>query len=120
MNLGGTGIASAVIGNKRKHRPDDISTTGNEITMQSATDIRSSTDPPSWIDVAIAPLIVEESAVRLGLPKVKSTILNQVSKDGINVVMECHNPSGTEGKKANVIVVLSCLKALIPALSSHQ
>lgn len=98
MNLGGTGITSAVIGNKRKHRPEEISTTGNTITMQSTTDIGSSTEPPGWIDVAIAPLIVEESGVRLGLPKVKSTILNQMSKDGINAVMECHNPSGKDGK----------------------
>ncbi|KAI8337443.1 WD40-repeat-containing domain protein [Chlamydoabsidia padenii] len=104
MNLGGTGIPSAVIGNKRKNGLEDSDSTNNGITSQYTSDTGSSRNPPSWIDTAIIPPVVGQSQVRFGLPQVKSTIINRVSKDGINTVMECHNQSGKQGFDCTKIV----------------
>ncbi|KAI8093179.1 WD40-repeat-containing domain protein [Halteromyces radiatus] len=102
MNLGKNGIGSTVVGNKRKAHPDNVDNnqTTNGITMQQTTkDNEPLRQKPAWIDAAIIPPIVSQSQVKLGLPKVKSTMINRISQDNQVTVMECHNPTGKQGSE---------------------
>ncbi|ORZ04889.1 TUP1-like enhancer of split-domain-containing protein [Absidia repens] len=51
---------------------------------------------PTWVDAAVAPPIVSQSQLKLGLPRVKSTLMKKMSAERTTTVMECHNTSGTE------------------------
>ncbi|CAO3615348.1 unnamed protein product [Cunninghamella blakesleeana] len=90
MNINGKGIPSSVIGNKRKSNDDSdnkINNNDSQITRQR----------PKWVDTAIIPPILKQSQIRLGLPKVKSTMIKNVTSDGQNTILECHNDSGKPG-----------------------
>ncbi|KAI8328132.1 WD40-repeat-containing domain protein [Chlamydoabsidia padenii] len=77
-------------GNKRK-KADDI----------SAQSVRLK---PTWVDAGIVPPLLRQSQVRLGLPKVKSVMVNHLSAAD-SISMECHNGSGKQG--------LECTKLLL-------
>ncbi|CAO3610103.1 unnamed protein product [Cunninghamella echinulata] len=91
MNINGKGIPSAVIGNKRKPN-DDVERSNNN-------DSQPIRQRPKWIDAAIIPPVLKNSQIRLGLPKVKSTMVKHLTNEGQSIMMECHNDSGKPGLK---------------------
>lgn len=92
MNINGKGIPSSVIGNKRKSNDDSDSKSNNN-------DSQLARQRPKWVDAAIIPPVLKQSQIRLGLPKVKSTMVKNITSDGQSTMLECHNDSGKPGKK---------------------
>lgn len=88
-----SGIGCTVSGNKRKLNDVDQ----NEVDGNKLNRIR-----PEWIDVAVAPPILQKSQVGLGLPKVQSILQMKARPDDPTVVMECHNAPSSHNQSSLV------------------
>ncbi|CAO3591956.1 unnamed protein product [Absidia cylindrospora] len=90
-----------LVGSKRKAQLDE----SDDISNMASSDNEIIRRKPTWIDAAVVPPIVSKSQVKLGLPKVKSTLANRSLIDSPGTIMECHNPSGRQGSENAKLVV---------------
>lgn len=74
------GVSAAVVGTKRKP--------GSETTMDEEQITRRR---PVWIDSGVVPPAVSHSRVKLGIPKVRASLVRKA--EGDHIVMECRNPT---------------------------
>lgn len=79
-NIPAAGIAAAVVGTKRK--PGSKTETVEEKVTRKR---------PIWIDSGVVPPSISHSRVKLGIPKVRATLLRK--SEGDDIVMECRNPT---------------------------
>ncbi|KAI9496376.1 WD40-repeat-containing domain protein [Zychaea mexicana] len=83
-----TGVRSIATGTKRPP--------GSE-TQMDVDDIERTRKRPVWLDSAMLPPAALKSKIRLGVPKVKSTVIRPLRDDATKaVVMECDNPARAE------------------------
>ncbi|ORZ19308.1 WD40-repeat-containing domain protein [Absidia repens] len=94
-------LGKKLVGSKRKAQHDE----SDDISNMTSSDNEIIRRKPTWIDAAVVPPIVSKSQVKLGLPKVKSTLANRSLIDSPGTIMECHNPSGRQGSENAKLVV---------------
>ncbi|KAI8141993.1 WD40-repeat-containing domain protein [Fennellomyces sp. T-0311] len=78
-----TGVPSKAAGTKRS--------LGSETTMD-LDDNEITRKRPVWLDSAMLPPAALKSKIRLGVPKVKSTLIRPLRDEKTKAVMECDNP----------------------------
>ncbi|SAM04262.1 hypothetical protein [Absidia glauca] len=102
MDYGTKDSRNASHGNKRKKLHHDDAPISS--SLQRTADDEPVRRKPSWVDAAVVPPVVRQSQVRLGLPKVKSVLVNHLTVDGVGITMESHNCSGKQGAECTKLL----------------